>query len=601
MILLKTLTWSNVFSYGENNRISFVDEPLVQLVGVNGAGKSSIPLILEEIIFNKNSKGIKKGFILNRLVKTNKYSINLSFTKDDVDEYEIDLTRSGNTQKVKLLKNGADISSHTATGTFSQIEELFGSDFKTFAPLIYQSSTSSLQFLTATDTGRKNFLIELLNLKKYVEIFEKIKVVHKSVSDKLLQSQTQFNTIKSWLDKYSSMDLTEQPVVEVPPLPTEVAVQISELQKRAMEVDNLNKRINENNTFINMRDAIDISQVASGPQQELDTKDLVSKSAILKSEIKHLNILVKQLQGLHGACPNCMQPINETIKYDMVEKAKADIREREVALDTVSAELTKTEQVNNTVRKNKSLIASFEAYSAKIDNSLPKMVVEREDLLKDISELTERLNKAKALIDAANKANTTAIKHNASIATISQQIDAYTSQLSESTEVLETMEHELSVLNVLKKAFSTNGLIAYKIENSVQDLQEITNEYLSELSDGRFQLTFDINNDKLNVVIVDEGNEIEITALSAGELARVNTSTLLAIRKLMSTLSKSRINVLFLDETIDNLDSFGKERLIEVLSKEVYLNTFLISHGYTHPLLKKIEVVKENGISRIED
>ena len=57
-----------------------------------------------------------------------------------------------------------------------------------------------------------------------------------------------------------------------------------------------------------------------------------------------------------------------------------------------------------------------------------------------------------------------------------------------------------------------------------------------------------MNNDKLNVEITDNGKTVAITALSSGELTRVNTATLIAIRKLMSSISKSRINVLFLDE-----------------------------------------------------
>jgi DNA repair exonuclease SbcCD ATPase subunit len=152
----------------------------------------------------------------------------------------------------------------------------------------------------------------------------------------------------------------------------------------------------------------------------------------------------------------------------------------------------------------------------------------------------------------------------------------------------------------LKKAFSTNGLLAYKIENLVKDLEELTNEYLADLSDGRFSLEFVVLNDKLNVEIDDNGKSVEILALSAGELARVNTSTLLAIRKLMSSISKSRINVLFLDEVTNVLDEQGKERLVEILLREENLNTYIVSHGWTHPLLSKIEVIKEQKISRLE-
>ena len=51
---------------------------VTQLVGTNGAGKSSIPLILEEVLFNKNSKGIKKADIANR-INNKGYEITLEF------------------------------------------------------------------------------------------------------------------------------------------------------------------------------------------------------------------------------------------------------------------------------------------------------------------------------------------------------------------------------------------------------------------------------------------------------------------------------------------------------------------------------------------
>jgi len=167
-------------------------------------------------------------------------------------------------------------------------------------------------------------------------------------------------------------------------------------------------------------------------------------------------------------------------------------------------------------------------------------------------------------------------------------------------ERLNLIQDKLSCTDILKKAFSTNGLLAYKIENLVKDLEELTNEYLAELSDGRFNLQFVVLNDKLNVELDDNGKPVDILSLSAGELARVNTSTLLAIRKLMSSISKSRINVLFLDEVTNVLDETGKEKIVEILLGEEELNTYIVSHGWTHPLLSKVEVIKTNDISRLE-
>ena len=48
------------------------------------------------------------------------------------------------------------------------------------------------------------------------------------------------------------------------------------------------------------------------------------------------------------------------------------------------------------------------------------------------------------------------------------------------------------------------------------------------------------------------------------------------------------------------LDDAGKEKLIDILQEEENLNVFLISHDFTHPLIEKISIIKENNISHIE-
>ena len=234
-----------------------------------------------------------------------------------------------------------------------------------------------------------------------------------------------------------------------------------------------------------------------------------------------------------------------------------------------------------------------------IDNTLQTHAVDREKLDTEISALQDRLillKKEKAELYVENEKRT---RSNTRIQVVQEQTDAFLAQLETCQKELEVQNKLESNLEVLKKSFSTNGLLAYKIENLVKELEELANEYLAELSDGRFTLEFIVSNDKLNVQITDNGNIVDILALSSGELARVNTATLIAIRKLMSSISKSRINVLFLDEVINVLDDAGREKMVEVLLGED-LNTYIVSHGWTHPLLEKIEVVKNGNVSGLE-
>ena len=242
----------------------------------------------------------------------------------------------------------------------------------------------------------------------------------------------------------------------------------------------------------------------------------------------------------------------------------------------------------------------FERLNTLINKNLPEELIDEEELNKEIKAIRFNINTFNKSKNNVEKNNRIAEEHNSRIKLIENQIEQYKEQLINEKNKLNGTKDLASILDILRQSFSTNGLISYKIEYLVKDLETEINNYLSEFSYGKFQLSFTLKGEKLNIEIIDNGNTINITALSSGELARVNISTLLAIRKLMSTISSTKINLLFLDEIMGVLDGYGKDKLIEVLLEEEDLNTFLVSHEYTHPLLDKISVTKEGNMSSIE-
>ena len=213
MIILQKLKWDNCFSYGTGNEVDLSESTLTQLVGTNGVGKSSIPLILEEVLFNKNSKNVKKADIANRYVNKG-YDISLDFSVDS-DSYCISVSRRS-TLKCKLTKNGEDISSHTASNTYKSLGEILGIDFKTFSQLVYQNTNASLQFLTATDTNRKKFLIDLLKLDEYVSYFETFKEAVRVASSDITATNAKISTIEKWLEDNFLEDTTLLEKMDLP-------------------------------------------------------------------------------------------------------------------------------------------------------------------------------------------------------------------------------------------------------------------------------------------------------------------------------------------------------------------------------------------------
>ena len=597
MITLKQLSWDNCFSYGPNNNLRLDTDTVTQIIGTNGMGKSSIPLIIEEALYNKNSKGIKKADIPNRYM-SNGYTIWLIFEYDG-NEYIVDVKRSSSI-KVKLTKNGEDISSHTATNTYKTIQEIIGIDFKTFSQLVYQSTNASLQFLTATDTNRKKFLIDLLHLDDYVQLFEVFKEAARIASNKMIEVTSEIATVEKWLNtnKLESTDI-------LPMLDLEINTDKEEKEFRSLsiELENIsekNKKISKNNQLLSLLNQIDLQAAQSCKIiEKVSYDDLQAYVGEYKQVVAGSQRLLEKLNLLGDTCPTCEQPVDPTFKRSLVAEETQKATEAESEIAKIEKKIRRIKDDNREFERSQKIQNDWTDLYRSVDRSLPTVQLDKNQLEERLAGVRAELLQRKEQLESTAKENERRTRHNTRIQVIQEQTNAFLLELGEFQDVLGKQDALLSNLEILKKSFSTNGLLAYKIENLVKELEELANTYLAELSDGRFTLEFVVSNDKLNVQVEDDGKIVDILALSSGELARVNTATLIAIRKLMSSISKSRLNILFLDEVIAVLDDTGREKLVEVLLNED-LNTYIVSHGWTHPLLDKKEVVKKENISRLE-
>lgn len=604
MIILQKLKWDNCFSYGEGNELDLSQSTLTQLVGTNGVGKSSIPLILEEILFNKNSKNVKKADIANRYVNKG-YDISLDFSVDS-DVYNITVIRRS-TLKCKLTKNGEDISSHTASNTYKTLGDILGIDFKTFSQLVYQNTNASLQFLTATDTNRKKFLIDLLKLDEYVAYFETFKEAVRVASNDITGVTAKIDTIAKWLNDNFLEDSSILPKMDLPFYSEEDEKSLRSLLIELENISEKNKKINNNNQLKQQLNSIKLDEWKNKLKLhpvEVDTKQYLTSLGSWKSEAMHEQKMIDKYEALSGlenqVCPTCDGDIDQAFVERMIAEHSERLETCEKFSKAEREKLEEADKFNAYHRTAKREIEEWEDLYRSIDHELPSEALDPENLESKVSELRGKITSAKSALQEVIEENEKRERHNTRIGIILEQTGEFQTELDELQSTLKSAENKLAVLEILKKAFSTNGLLAYKIESLVKELEIMTNDYLAEFSDGRFSINFVVTNDKLNVEVSDNGNIIDILALSSGELARVNIATLVAIRKLMTSISRSQINVLFLDEVNQALDEQGKEKVVEVLLKEENLNTYLVSHGWTHPLLEKVEIIKEDNISRLD-
>jgi len=604
-IQLRSLSWSNMFSYGRDNTLNLEKNKISQLSGVNGNGKTSISLILQELLYSKNVKGIKKGDILNRYTGSKGWTGHLSFIVDR-DLYDLTVDRIGDASKIKLLKNGKDISEHKIPDTYKKLQQILGMSFEVFSQLTYQSSTDLLDFIKATDTNRKRFLITLFGLERYLEIGDILKIKLTDVEQDHAALQGDLSGVKRFLD--STVIQPKKTLKDIPPYDHQAETRRAHLK---VQLDDFNKqclKIDKNLMLIRERDSLKFDMGMGRPSQTVGLADMI-KQAVTQSSINAqiLSTLNKNKMSIDtsSSCHACGQHIDNSKAVELKNQLDLDIgkltREQTVLAEQI-ASYKSTESVERQQYQewsnNQRSIERFEQLSQLVDISMPTTYPDYTAIKTEHDDITQKLKNLQESIEISTRHNEQVHIHNTRVETLVEQRRDFLARQELLEKDIINLKLKINHLNILKKAFSTSGIVAFKLENLTKQLETTINHYLAELSDGQFQIIFRLNGEKLNIVVANNGKETPIETVSGGEFGRIQTSILLAIRNILSKIGGSKINILFLDEITGVLDAAGKERLVDILMQED-ANTFFISHDFEHPLIEKIHIAKRNNISKI--
>ena len=614
------LGYENMLSYRDKTVINFQEPGVTVVTGPNGAGKSSIPTILEELLYNKNSHGLTKQEIPHRYSESPHYSGYVIFVQDN-ETYKVVKTVKS-TQKLQLFKNGQDISSHTATQTYQSIEQIIGLDFNTFSKLVNQSMDSSLDFLSATDQKRKEFLVSLQNLERYYEVEELIKADKKKVETELTKVSARVTTQKKWLQSLDIppvMDLVDEPTTEEIDLwNTEIQQsrqEMGEIKTQLNYADQTNQRVSSHKLkvgnavaqverakknaiqkFIDCAQAPETSQL---PKVTYELGQLSSRMADIKQKHTKLKAEAQVTQ-----CPTCKSSLDRSQTVQLANELAQEYKQ-------LKADAEK-------LQETKQLMERYDEYQKAVQevDRLTEVLIQLEwedvgeptdveSLKQESLVLSNRIRDLEAKIQQKNKeiaqarrANDEIRASNAARESKLEQARQYKTDLEESGALEQELSQQVQDLQLLQK--STKDLVGYKIESNIKVFESLINHNLQELSDGQFGVGFELDKTKLGVVVFDHGTRVSLKALSSGEKSLVHVATLLAIRDTMVHSYGEDLNLLFLDEVISVLDPEKKDVLVSLLLKITNMSIFLVSHGYSNQLTKSLLVEKHpEGYSTI--
>lgn len=596
-----------MFSYGSNNELDINKNKITQLTAPNGSGKSTIALIIQELLFSKNIKNIKKGDIANRYSTAKDWNGSLDFVVNN-KKYQINVKRVGATSKVSLLENGIDISEHKVPDTYKKLSTILGMDFEVFSQLTYQSSTDLLDFIKATDTNRKKFLINLFGLEKYIAIGDALKVKLASLEKDLSGKAGEIKTVNSFLEENEIKETKD--TIEVPAVDDSLRQTIARLRNELEDYQSQCKKIDKNNMLVEERDKLLFDLELAEPSLPLNFKEDFEQ---VKNTINSLKTKItdnqKKIKGLDtsDSCYACGQHIDNSrtklIKNSLeidIMSYQEELVDMKITYDNLNKEYINYEKALANYFTNQKAIERFEQISQLIDSSIPTDYPDYTEIEKSLSKFSKELKSQEQLKADAMDYNEKVKIHNTKVEALQEQKRQFLVRQQLLNDDIISLSSKIKNITILRKAFSTTGIVAFKLENLTKELENTINKYLSELSDGKFQVIFRLEGEKLNIIVVNDGKETPVETVSGGEFSRIQTAILLSIRSLLSKIGGNYINLLFLDEITGVLDDAGKEKLIDILQEENNLNVFLISHDFTHPLIEKISIVKENNISYIE-
>lgn len=609
----------------EEAELSFEDQGLVFVKGenldstsANGNGSGKSALVVEAllwVLFGKTARGITGEEILRRGARSG--GVCVEWQQDEAHQYRIIRKQIGSKgslvfQALSYDDNCTwiDFSATDKRRTQQDIEETLGFDFN-IALYSLVLGQNSLSFADSTDAAKKTVFETVLN-------FDQLKEAEKRAREKvgLLSSEEGKLTNSTTL---LGIQITEKE--------TQIGDQATRIeqweQQRQHDVTNaemslqiLKEQDKERNlTLFRIRVAkacIEEGEIEYKKKNELDWQ-----REELYSNIRHLETTTSMVEEALGrlqltnkpnmTCPRC----NQMLPPAELEKEKQRLREDKKSAQKYRDEIDKNE------KKLKSLQVKLKSVQEAIANFVDGDEVSKYKVL--LSDLQRKVPSSTLSVDIATcEAN---IKHlSEAINPIEETIKVLKHDLINLQAKLANAQEEIKKIILKKKyldfwvtGFGKKGLQSFLLDAILPILTQRVQEYAEILCGGEIQISFDTTSqtkggkirDDFTVKCINRNGAENYKGQSGGERNRIDTVVALALQDLVLSRLGTDMNFGVFDETVTHIDSEGAERMMKLLIhlKKKRPTIFFVSHDTTFESYfpKQLRVVKENGISRLEE
>ncbi len=347
-------------------------------------------------------------------------------------------------------------------------------------------------------------------------------------------------------------------------------------------------------------------------QEELKKeKEYQSRSEIVSRRITEIEQVLEKQDFAHSERQE-MNTLIESIKPLAGELAKRKpLHDEQHALRNIPAQW-------NRIQYAKERIPILENDWKDNQNRLQQSQTRLADLSKQKQDMLPKLNQLESLEKQLEQKETTREsvqserdQLNLRLGGIREKLKRLEQRKQEQEEKrshLTTLFQDERLYDILKNAFSRDGIPAMIVEQSLPELEEDANRILHQLTDGQCSVNLDSQREKksggivetLDIKISDEMGTRDYEMFSGGEAFRADLALRIALSQLLCRRAGSRLQLLVIDEGFGSQDPEGLNAIVEAINdiQEEFEKILVVTHldELKDKFLTRIEVHKEAGI-----
>lgn len=573
LVNFKSLTIKNFLSVGETPVTINFQTGVNVITGVNydkedsknGVGKSTIADALYFALFGTTIRELSKDLIVNSFTKKKCEVVLTLVIENGNGKSEYKIVRSINPTKCFMTRNGEDITRSTMAKTNEYIQRLVLSNGKIFQNSVIMTINNTVPFMAQSKVDKRKFIESILSLEIFSDMLSKAREEHNEIKKDYEVLFTKIEGIeKGYKFNKEQLDAFEE--------------------NKRQKIEALIKRIDENKQKIvdlkkeikqlpgNVIEKLNIKEEETNNELK-QIKDLYKAAynnlADIKSKINHVEDQLEEIDKVGAICTTCKRAYSEDdLKHKEANKKELNNKLKELnkeltvaqkALDKINTDQVKKEKELKDIQDKKNVVRDIINNNNNISTKITLIEENIQSLLKEIEQVKNESNKA-----------------------LEEVVKDLEEKLKTGKQELEKLDHDCSVLEVVRFVVSEEGVKSYIVKKILAVLNGRMAYYLDKLHANclcQFNEFFD------EQITDEKGEQKSYFNFSGGERKRIDLACLFSFLDIRRMQGDVHFSTIFYDELLDSsLDDKGVELVLDVLRERAQTyneNCYIITHRGT--------------------